>query len=105
MDPPGVCARRPDEHVVEAVAVDVPRPAHANAGMRIEFEAAEGETAAAQGVERRRAAAQPGTPEDHVGLPAIASGARVRRPDEHVVETVAVDVTRTAHAQAGIRSE
>src|SRR5207244_2598353 len=97
--PADVGGIRPDEHIGEAVSIHVPRPAHAVAGILAILEAAQGEAAGPQCVERDGGAAQGAAAEDDVGLAAVdPAGVRLIRPDDKVGEAVTVHVPRTAHA-------
>src|SRR5207249_1604853 len=94
---------RPDDQVGEAVAVHVPCTGHADARIRVILEAAEGDAASSQRVQRDGGAGAAAAAEDDVRLPAVGPArVRVSCPDDQVGEAVAVHVPRPGHAAAGV---
>src|SRR5262249_19318042 len=103
--PAGVAAEGPDDQVVEAVAVHVTRRAHRIAALVARVDSVEPEAVAA--IERRqveRSRPPPRLPEHHIALAGVAVAARgaTERPDDQVVEAVAVHVPRRAHRKAAM---
>ena len=98
---------RADDHVVDTVAVHVPRGAHRPAAIVLRIDAIDGEAIiAVEGRDLETGAEARGLAEYHVALTRVALAGRIGAPgpDDHVVDTVAVHVPRGAHrptAQAG----
>ena len=91
--------RRPDDHVAEAIAVDVTRGGRGNAGFIVSALADDLEAAAAESdvveVHCRKAAR---LAEHHVGRPGTEATLIVAAgPDDQIVVAVAIDVARRGH--------
>ena len=103
-----VAEPRPDDEVVEAVAVDVAGRGDRNAGLIGRVLAMDDEAAVAgrDGGEVDRGAEAAGLAEHHVAVAGkVARVARARAgecPDDEVVEAVAVDVARRGDRAAGL---
>ncbi len=93
---------RPDDKVVEAVAVDVPGGGNRNAGIIVRIRAVDHEAADAGGdvheIDRRTESAS--VAEYHIAVAGFDAGARRRAgaiatgcPDDEVVEAVAIDIS------------
>jgi hypothetical protein len=89
----GVDALRADDDIGEAVAVDIPGSAHGASDAVVPAGSVDAEAARARRGQVH--AGESGLAEDDVGRPRGA-----RRPDDHIADAIAVDVSRGGQALA-----
>ena len=95
-------ARRPDNQIVESVAIDIPRAADREPDIIIRHIALDHKTLVlCQG--GKRDIGQPDTTIDHKSFPGtVATDIAAVRADDEIVEPVAIDIARRRHRIAGL---
>ena len=95
-------ARGADDQIVDAVAIDVARPAHRAAGTVTSRGALDDQVGVAREVDGRGKALIGA--EHHVAGAGIGTAVRVgtRGADDQIVDAIAIDVARPAHREAGV---